>query len=116
MLIEAQATGPAGTVDLKLVLDTGATTSLIDFRIVLHLGFDPNRPLKRARMTTGSAVGMAPVFAQTRFSALGQHRFVFPVIAHSLPPASDVDGLLGLDFLRNQVLSIDFRAGQIDLS
>jgi hypothetical protein len=116
ILIEAQATGPAGTVDLNLVLDTGATTSLIDFGIILHLGFDPNQPLQRARMTTGSAVGIAPVFALTRFSALGHHRFVFPVIAHSLSSASNVDGLLGLDFLRNQALTIDFRAGQIDLS
>jgi hypothetical protein len=76
-------------------------TSLVDFGIILHLGFDPNQPLQRARMTTGSAVGIAPIFALTRFSALGHHRFVFPIVAHSLAPASNVDGLLGLDFLRS---------------
>ena len=74
ILIEEQATGPEGTVDLRLVLDIARRTSLIDFGIILHLGFDPNQPLLRARMTTGSAVGIAPVFALTRFSALDRVR------------------------------------------
>ncbi len=56
------------------------------------------------------------MFALTRLSALGQHRFVFPIIGHTQPPISGIDGLLGLDFLRGQVLNIDFRMGQIDLS
>jgi hypothetical protein len=47
---------------------------------------------------------------------LGQHRFVFPVIGQTLPPSSGVDGLLGLDFLRDQILTIDFRLGQITLA
>jgi hypothetical protein len=52
----------------------------------------------------------------TRFTALGQSRFGFPVLAYSLPAYASVSGLLGLDFLRDQVLSIDFRAGQISLA
>jgi hypothetical protein len=116
ILIRAQATGPSGIVNLKLVLDTGATTSLIDLANLLYPGFDPTQPIRHIRMTTGSAVGMVPVFALTRFSALGQHRYIFPVIGHGLPASSGVDGLLGLDFLRDQNLAIDFRSGQITLS
>jgi hypothetical protein len=80
------------------------------------LGFDPAQPFGQVHLMTGSAVGVVPVFALTRFSALGQHRFLFPVIGHTLPATSDFDGLLGLDFLRDQVLTIDFRSGQIDLA
>jgi aspartyl protease len=116
ILIRAEATGPTGIINLKLLLDTGATTSLIILANLLYLGFDPNQPIRRIRMTTGSAVGMVPVFALTRFSALGQHRYAFPVIGHALPASSGVDGLLGLDFLRDQILTIDFRSGQIALS
>jgi hypothetical protein len=47
---------------------------------------------------------------------LGQHRFGFPVLAYTLPVSASVYGLLGLDFLRDQVLTIDFRAGQITLA
>ena len=36
-------------------------------------------------------------------------------MAHTLPAGALVSGLLGLDFLRDQVLTIDFRAGQVTL-
>jgi hypothetical protein len=49
-------------------------------------------------------------------SALGQRRFGFPVVAHDLPAQAAVDGLLGLDFLRDQVLTVDFQKGQITLA
>jgi hypothetical protein len=40
----------------------------------------------------------------------------YPVVCHTLPAGTKVDGLLGLDFLRGQSLLIDFRAGEIMLS
>jgi hypothetical protein len=116
IFVFAEASGPTGTINLKLALDTAATTSVIALANLIHLGFDPTQPFQKLRMTTGSAVGIVPVFALTRLSALGHHRFVFPVVGHTLPPGSGVDGLLALDFLRNQVLTIDFRAGQVALS
>jgi hypothetical protein len=116
IFVRAQASGPAGSINLNLALDTAATVSVVDLANLIHLGFDPTQPLRRLRMATGSTVAIVPVFALTRLSALGQHRFIFPVIGHTLPPSSGVDGLVGLDFLRDQVLTIDFRAGQIDLS
>jgi hypothetical protein len=89
---------------------------VINLAHLLHLGFNPNQPLRQVQMMSGSRIGMVPVFALTRFSALGQHRFLFPVIGHTLPPSSGVDGLLGLDFLRDQILTIDFRSRQIALA
>jgi hypothetical protein len=82
----------------------------------VYLGIDPDQSTRQIQMTTGSAVEIVPVVVLTRLSALGQHRFGFPVIAHTLPKDSAVDGLLGLDFLRDQVLTIDFRAGRITLT
>jgi hypothetical protein len=38
------------------------------------------------------------------------------VLSHALPPTTGIDGLLGLDFLRGSVLTIDFQNGQIDLA
>ncbi len=116
ILVEAQATGPNGTADLKLLLDTGATTSVIKLKTLIYLGFDPGHPMRRVQMTTGSAIGTVPVFALTRFSALGQHRFIFPVIGYGLQTVFGVDGLLGLDFLRDQVVTIDLRTGQIAIA
>ena len=116
ILVDAEITGPAGSVVLKLVLDTGATKSLINLTTLLSLGFDPDQSTQRISMATGSSITVVPLVVLTRLSALGQHRFGFPVIAHALPASSAVEGLLGLDFLRGQILSIDFRAGQITLT
>jgi len=116
ILVETEVSGPAGRVNVKLVLDTGATTSLINLSTLLHLGFDPDQSPRRVRMTTGSTVETVPLVVLTRLGALGQNHFGFPVIAHPLPASSAVDGLLGLDFLRGQALTIDFRTGYLSLS
>jgi hypothetical protein len=101
---------------VRLILDTAATTSVVDLLVLSKLGFDPTQPVGYTQLATGSAVGIAPVFVLTRLSALGHHRVGFQVVGHTLPPAALVDGLLGLDFLRDQTLTIDFRTGQITLA
>jgi predicted aspartyl protease len=115
ILVNTEITGPLGSAALKLVLDTGATISLINLAAVLSLGYDPRQSTKRITVMTGSALAVVPVIVLTRLSALGEHRFGFPVTSHSLPAGIGVDGLLGLDFCRNLTLTIDFRTGQINL-
>ncbi len=67
-------------------------------------------------MTTGSGSTTAPRLMVTRLTALGRHAVGLRVIAHTLPAGTGVDGLLGLDFFRGLVLTIDFRAGQLTLA
>jgi predicted aspartyl protease len=116
VLIQAEATGPLRSASFNLLLDTGATTSLLKRSALIYLGIDPDQSTRRLQMTTGSGVEIVPIVVLTRLSALGQHRFGFSIIAHTLPTNSAVDGLLGLDFLRNHILTIDFPTGRIDLA
>ena len=116
ILVRAEVTGPGRSLPLRLLLDTGATTSLLDETTLRALGYDLASVTDRVQMATGSVVTSVPRVVLTRLTALGQHRFGFPVLAHTLPAGTSVAGLLGLDFLRDQVLTIDFRAGQITLS
>lgn len=112
ILVNASASGPNESMDLRLILDTGATTSLIDRDVLIYLGFDPDEAAHRVEVTTGSAVESWPLVTLNRLTALGTHRLGFPVIAHSLPRVgSGIVGLLGLDFLRGHRLEIDFIAG-----
>ncbi len=39
-----------------------------------------------------------------------------PIVCHTLPSSAVIDGLLGLDFLRGQSLTIDFRNGLLTLT
>jgi hypothetical protein len=116
IIIKAEATGPNGTTTLNLALDTGATTSVIDLSRLVVLGFDTAQPYGRTHLTTGGFVGVVPVFMLTRLGSLGQNRFFFPVIGHTIPVSYGINGLLGLDFLRDQALTIDFRTAQITLT
>ena len=116
VVVEARLSGPSGQADLRLILDTGATTSLIRTTILLAVGCDPDTSPDRITMAMGNGVEVVPRITLDRLSALGRHRLAFPVLAHTLPPAAGIDGLLGLDFLRDSVLTLDFPGGRITLA
>ncbi len=116
ILVDAEVTGPKRTLNITLILDTGATTSLLKESDLLALGYDLASVTSQVQMTTGSVVVPVPKVVLTRLSALGQSRFGFPVLAYTLPATAGVSGLLGLDFLRAQVLALDFASGQITLA
>jgi hypothetical protein len=115
ILVKAEVTGPDRSLALQMILDTRATTSLLNDAVLLTLGYDLASVPDRVRMTTGSLVTSVPRVVLTRLTALGQHRIGFPVLAHTLPVSASVHGLLGLDFLRGGMLTIDFRSGRITL-
>jgi hypothetical protein len=48
-------------------------------------------------------------------AALGKEKSNFLVIGNDFPPTSSVDGVLGLDFLRENILKVDFKQGVIEL-
>ena len=98
------------------MLDTGATTSLIRSTILVALGYDPDRSTDRVQVAMGNGVESLPRLVLNRSSTLGQHRLGFAALAHPLPPSAGVDGLIGLDFLRGQVLALDFRSGLLSLT
>ena len=98
-----------------LALDTGAEMSLVNRDILEYLGYDPSMSTEHVQITTGSGVELVPKITLMRIDALGQECSDFPVLCHTLPPSATVDGLLGLDFLRDKRLVLDFRAGLITL-
>jgi len=115
VIVEASCSGPVGRFDLKLILDTGATNSLIRDAALAAVGYDPDASPARTIVTTGSGLVSVPIILLNRFSALGVHRLGFPVLCHTLPVGAGVDGLLGLDFLRGTEVPLDFRLGRIEL-
>jgi hypothetical protein len=88
---------------------------MISTAILVIVGYDPSVSPNRIQMTTASGVEFVPRLVIDKIEALGQERVNFSVIAHTLPPSASVDGVLGLDFFRNQELTIDFRKGIITL-
>jgi hypothetical protein len=100
VLLNAEVTGPSGSTIVRLALDSGATSSLINAASLILVGYDPALFPNRLPVTTGSGVVHVPRIPVVKMRALGQDRFSFPVLCHSLPAGAGIDGLLGLDFFR----------------
>ena len=62
----------------------------------------------------GGSVEYAPIITVTNFTALGEGMERLDVICHGLPEDAKVDGLIGMNFLRNFDLSVRFSEGIIE--
>jgi len=81
----------------------------------LALGYEPSRSGERAEIITADRVIDAPIVSVPSISVLGEVCHNVPVAVHDLPEASRVDGLLGLSFLRNFRVVIDFKDGLLKI-
>lgn len=115
IIVHAEIVGISGAAILRLALDTGATTTLINSGMLLSIGYDPALSSDRVQITTGSGVEFVPRLVVKRLIALGKEVTDFSVLCHTLPASAGVDGLLGLDFLRGNNLRLDFKVGAITL-
>ncbi|MCD5408183.1 aspartyl protease family protein [Candidatus Bipolaricaulota bacterium] len=117
LILRAAVGGIDGSVVvLRLLLDTGASYTMLPVEAVEAIGCDTHHPLRRAHIITANGVIVAPVVAVPWFHCLGQCLEKFPVVAHTLPPGAFVDGLLGMDFLVHFGVTIDVSRGEVILS
>ena len=85
---------------VPVVLDTGASVTILATDIMSRLGYDPANPsLDRQRIVTGSGIEYAPRTIVRSAAAIGQKVTNVDVLCHDFPAECEVDGLLGLNFL-----------------
>ena len=60
VIVRAELTGPSGSGILRLALDTGATSTLVNVAMLVAIGYDPALTTDRVQVTTGSGVEFAP--------------------------------------------------------
>lgn len=115
IVLPVRVSGPSGDIIARLALDTGASRTMLDWDVVVLLGYDPPAIPERVRITTASGVEFVPRVTVQKIEAIGEERRDFPVLCHTLPPSAMVDGLLGLDFFRGRKLLLDFGCGVLVL-
>jgi hypothetical protein len=116
IIVEAEVAGPSGVTTAIMILDTAATASTLKLDLLRSVGYDPGMAVGHVHLLTGATASTVPQIMLNRLSALGKHAIGLRVLAHDLPKAAAADGLIGLDFLRGHVLTVDFPQGQITLS
>jgi hypothetical protein len=108
IVLEVDIVGPLRVITVQLVLDTGASQTMIRPRYLIGAGYRPSASTRRANIRSATGGGTAPVLDVSAVACLGRIRTGLPVVAHDPPPAVVYDGLLGLDFFRGFVLELDF--------
>ena len=115
VLVGVTLVGPVRTAELTFALDTGATLSTVRPVYLTRIGCDLGRPVRRVRMRSATGTAMVDVYPLSGLSSCRHVRPKFPIGAHELSSGTTVDGLLGLDFFRGLVLTLDFAEGRISL-
>lgn len=114
LILDVEITGRF-TETAKFALDTGSTHVLIPWRIAHALGLQLDSPSHRIETITASGSESAPLVFLPSVKVLGKEAHNVSAIVRDLPAKSYVDGLLGLSFLRNFKLTLDFKSGLLAL-
>ena len=111
------AVGRSGDSPLlvRLLVDTGASYTVLPTRILQRIGCNLEQPLEKKKIVTANGAIEVPIVAVPWFNCLGIKRENYPVVALSLPASSFTDGLLGMDFLREVGAIIDVANAEIRL-
>lgn len=107
--------GPMRAHKFRLAIDTGANQTSLRSDYLQLLGLDLTRATRFQLVRTAGGTVRAPVVVAPRLICLGRTRESFPVAALDPSGAHGADGLLGLDFVRGQVLKLDFARGAVTL-
>src|SRR5262249_17239662 len=78
IIVPVRLFGPAGDMIVRLALDTGATSTLINSEIIVLVGYDPAASPDRIQVTTGSGVELCPNVTVHFLEALGKSITIFP--------------------------------------
>lgn len=99
----------------KMCLDTGTTYVMISWELAEKLGLEPELSKERIETITASGIEIVPIVYLESVKLGDKEAHRVKAIVHDLPAKSYVDGLLGLSFLRNFNLHINFKEGSLEL-
>jgi predicted aspartyl protease len=100
-------------VTAKLIVDTGASYTVISNRLMRTIAGVNATPLRQENIVTASQRMTAPVIAVPWMNCLGMQIDEFPTVALTLPTNTMVDGLLGVDFMKRCKAVIDIDRAEI---
>ena len=105
--------------DLRLMVDTGASHTVIDLTTLLINGYSFSQRKKEVKVETAKGVASAHVFEVKSLEGLGIKHNDFEVCSYDFLGngiLSEYDGVLGIDFFFKNKICIDFIKSEITIS
>jgi len=104
-----------GKTPAKLIVDTGATYTMISAATAKELAIEPNGSARRLPIQTVNGMIQAPLTSLESINVGGVEMKNLAAVIHDALPNSQVAGLLGLNFLSNFRMDIDTQKGVLHL-
>jgi hypothetical protein len=104
---------------VRLALDTAATHTTIDSNILYFSGYDLKSAVAEREIETSNGIIEVEVFNVSELECLGIKKSNFEVQVYDFKAhgvQSDYDGVIGIDFLIENKICIDFRVGEITVN
>jgi len=99
---------------IDMALDTGASYVMLPWHVAEYLGYDILSK-KRERIVTASGTEIVPVINIDEMTVANANARNVEAVCHDMPPESSIQGLIGLSFLRNFKVLIDFKKGYLSI-
>jgi hypothetical protein len=108
-----------GKYQFRLALDTAATHTTIDSNVLYFSRYELKNSKGEKEIETSNGIIIVELFNIEDIESLGIKKSNFEVqvydfLAHGI--TSDYDGVIGLDFLKDNKFCIDIRVGEITIS
>jgi len=105
-----------GKYEFRLALDTAATHTTIDSNVLYFSGYELKDSLGEKEIETSNGIVVVEIFEIEVLESLGISKInvqvqVYDFLDHGI--LSDYDGVIGLDFLQDHKVCIDFRTSEI---
>jgi clan AA aspartic protease (TIGR02281 family) len=114
LLVKATLKGTVRSQEVKLILDTGAGTTVISEDVIRFLGFDMSKVKEYESFVTAGGSIKAKVIKLHFLDCLGKRKTSFKVAVYDLPAQAIAYGVLGIDFLQLfDKVCIDFENLQV---
>jgi hypothetical protein len=110
--------GKIDDYEVRLALDTGASDTVIDFTALMIAGYHKQNAVANVELETGKGNVFADLFEVNTFEVLGISRKSFRLCSYDFLANSvltDIDGVLGIDFLMGKKVCIDFLKFEITI-
>ena len=108
-------TGKQITRLIRMLLSTSSMYTVIPWEIASALRREPSESDKKIQIVTSRGTKLVPVVTLDKMVVLDKAVENIQVICHDIPQAARVDGIIGLNFIRNFKLFIDFDKGILEL-
>jgi clan AA aspartic protease (TIGR02281 family) len=108
--------GPKGSIEVDMILDTGAALTAISWSDLKVVGYDPAIIPERQEIITANGIIEVPKLRIERISVGDVQARDVEVICHDIPELAGIRGLLGLSFLKHFKTTVDYKEGYVELS